>query len=469
MHGRRARVGHAAISRRRLLAAGVGCALGLARCAAAEPAPPPIDSPGQLTPDAMNTVDEGALAALGVRKLTSRRLTLYTDLPAKPAIDDLPAVFDQAFPQWCQFFEIPPGQQADWRVRGSVIADKAKFLKTGLLDEDVPPFLHGYSRNYELWLYDQPSDYYRRHLLLHEGTHSFMRTMLGRCGPPWYMEGTAELLGTHRWDQGRLTLNYFPQHREDVPMWGRIKIINDAVTQRRPMSLDGVVDYSNAAHRTTEPYAWCWAAAALLDRHPRYQARFHQLYRNVQAADFNDRFRRAFADDWQQLCEEWQLLVVDLQYGQDIPRTAVDFAPGQPLRAMATVQVAADHGWQNSGLRLEAGVPYQLSAAGRYQVARRWLHESRAAAGQTPPVWWCEPGGISARYYRGRPLGMLLATVRPDAPPPGSSSALLRPYAIGLGATLTPEHTGTLFLRINDSPAELADNAGTLSVQLQRT
>jgi hypothetical protein len=45
-------------------------------------------------------------------------------------------------------------------------------------------------------------------------------------------------------------------------------------------------------------------------------------------------------------------------------------------------------------------------------------------------------------------------------------SSLLSPIEVGLGAELTPAETGTLYLRINDSPAELADNAGGLQVQV---
>ena len=86
-----------------------------------------------------------------------------------------------------------------WRMTGFLMKDKARFAERGLLPGDLPPFAHGYSRGRNLWLYEQPSDYYRRHLLLHEGTHGFMNTILGGCGPPWYMEGMAELLGTHRW------------------------------------------------------------------------------------------------------------------------------------------------------------------------------------------------------------------------------------------------------------------------------
>ena len=132
--------------------------------------------------------------------------------------------------------------------------------------------------------------------------------------------------------------------------------------------------------------------------------------------------------------------------------------PGESSpEGVTTVTVAADRGWQNSGLRLESGVTYRLRASGRYQVANQ------------PQIWWCEPSGVSIRYYHGQPLGILLAAVRPDPAGPGPTdapSALIRPSAIGLGADLTPKQSGTLFLRINDSAGELGDNAGTLEVEV---
>jgi hypothetical protein len=84
-----------------------------------------------------------------------------------------------------------------------------------------------------------------------------------------------------------------------------------------------------------------------------------------------------------------------------------------------------------------------------------------------PQIWPCEPGGVSIRYWRGRPLGMLLAAVRPDHYSHDRPSPLTRPQPIGLGATLEPDRDGTLFLRINDSPAELRDNAGELRVRVE--
>jgi hypothetical protein len=249
-------------------------------------------------------------------------------------------------------------------------------------------------------------------------------------------------------------MNYFPADKAETPMWGRIKQIKDDCAARRARPLEMVFQYAWPAHSEVEPYAWCWAAAALLDRHPRYRERFRQLVPLVRQEDFTARFRQMLAPDWAELGEQWQVFVTELEYGYDVARAAIEFVPGEPLPAAggkATVEAA--RGWQSSRLRLEPGKTYRLRAAGRYQVADR------------PQVWWCEPGGVSIRYYRGQPLGILLAAVRPDEARP--LSALVQPITIGRDATITPDQAGTLYLRINDSAAELADNAGALEVAVE--
>ncbi len=415
------------------------------------PAPTPVDAPPHLQ------VDEWKATAAGIRKLSGKRIDIYTDLPANAEVDRLPEVFEQAFPQWCAYFHVDPQAAADWRMRGFLMKDKSRFQRAGLLPDSLPEFAHGFSWNYDLWLNEQPSDYYRRHLLLHEGTHSFMSTRLGSCGPRWFMEGVAELLATHRWQQGRLTMNYMPQSREEVPEWGRVRLIKDAFAAGRALSLRQIIDMPSAASSATEAYAWFWGVALLLDRHPRYQERFRSLIPHVRERDFTQRFYKLFESDWQELWEEWQLLVSGMEYGYDISRVAVDFTPGRPLpEGGATVTIAADRGWQSSGVVLEAGAKYRLRASGRYQVANQ------------PQIWWCEPNGVSIRYYQGRPLGLLLAAVRPNQPQYESLSALLRPTEVGLGAVLSPSQSGTLYLKINDSAAELGDNAGELKVEIRR-
>jgi hypothetical protein len=254
----------------------------------------------------------------------------------------------------------------------------------------------------------------------------------------------------------RLVLNVLPANREEVPEWGRIRLIKDAVAAHRARRIPAILGYSATAHLETEPYAWCWALCAFLDRHPRYRDRFRQLYKDVRRPDFNARFQQLFAADWRELGDQWAVFIAGIEYGYDVERAAIDFTAGHACPAAgATVALAADRGWQSSGLRLEAGTTYQLTASGRYQV------------GTQPQVWWCEPGGVSLRYYQGRPLGILLAAVRPDAPAARGPVTFLNPRAIGLAATLRPQQSGTLFLKINHSAAELATCAGQLQVRVK--
>lgn len=413
-----------------------GCHLIAAAClpvAAVEPARPTAPGP--------------------IRQLKSQHLTLWTDVASRPEVDELPAVFDLAFPQWCRYFQVDPLKHADWHITASLIQVPDRFAQAGLLPPGLPPFRNGFSLDEKLWFYEQDNPYYRRHLLLHEGTHSFMSMLVGGAGPPWYSEGMAELLATHRWDGRQLTMNYFPADAAEVPRLGRIKIVQDGFAGGNALSLAEVMAYDNRAHLQNEPYGWCWAAAAFLDGHPRYRPKFRQLYEIVGRDDFNRRVRLAYAGQWPEVCDEWQVFVANLEHGYDFERMAIEFVPGTPLSARPrTVEVAADRGWQSSGIRLEAGHTYGLAAKGRYQIAR----DKR--------IWWCEPGGVTVDYYQGQPLGVLLAAVRPDEPEAGQVTPLAAPRVIGLGATLEPTTTGTLYLRVNDSAARLADNAGSLTV-----
>jgi hypothetical protein len=430
----------------------------------------PADSPSRMIPDYERMkVDDAKATAEGIRKLEGKRITLYTDVDGEE-IDRLPAIFDQAFPQYCEYFGIDPASHGDWRATGFLMKDKERFDRAGLIPKELPDFEHGYSWNYDLWLFDQKDDYYRRHLLIHEGVHSFMNTVLGACGSPWYMEGLAEMLGTHASNEDRLTLNYFPQNREEVPGLGRIRIIRDDVAAHRAMTLPKILDYPPSAHHSNDAYAWSWAAAMFLDAHPQYQKRFRALSKDVLQDDFNANFRKIFADDLPELFEEFQVFAADMEYGYDIPRTTIDLTPGK-IEANsngekpATATVAADRGWQNSGIRLEAGKKYEITASGR------WTKKCRPAfwsgIKNLPEQIEIEPGGISIRYYHGLPLGVLLAAVRPDAPNEGKPSVFLHPTIIGLDATLAPEQSGTLFYRINDTAADLQSNAGEVKANIR--
>ncbi len=407
---------------------------------------------------ARRPIDENRATSAGIRQLVGKHITLFTDLPSAPEIDELPHVFDLAVAPWCDYFRVNRKSAEAWQMRGFLMGRREQFTAIGLLPDDLPQFLHGYAHNGELWLNEQPSEYYRRHLLLHEGTHAFMQAFLHGMGPPWYAEGIAELMGTHRWENGKLQLRYFPQSRDDVPHWGRIKIVQTEYAAGRAMSIEQINDYSLSAHLRNEPYGWSWAAAAWLDGHPQFAERFRRLPRRVDdsSREFATFFRTQYRSDQRQLVEQWQLFVANLDYGYDIAREAIINEPTRSDEGTTVaVDIRADRGWQATGLIVSAGTTYSLTAAGRYQVARE------------PKIWWCEPGGVSIRYHQGHPLGMLLAGVSDQTKPLPGITPLAHPEPIGQARELQFATSGTLFLRINDSPAELADNAGQLRVEIR--
>lgn len=425
----------------------------------AESAPIALAYSGQ--PPAQSTrFDERRANAAGIRQLVGKHITLYTDLESAPAVDELPAVFDAAIEPWCEYFHVSPRSVEAWKVRGCVMQRRERFIAVGLLPEDLPQFLNGYAQGGELWVNDQPSDYYRRHLLLHEGTHAFMQATLHGMGPPWYSEGIAELMGTHLWKDGKLQLRYFPRTRDEVPHWGRIKIVETEYEAGRGMSIEQVTDYGPTAHLRNEPYGWCWAATAFLDGHPQFAERFRRLPRRVDdtSRDFSRLFHTLYQTDDRQLEEQWQLFVVNLDYGYDLQREAIVYESRRSDQGdRVVVDIRADRGWQSTGFQVAAGTTYVLRATGRYQVA------------QSPRIWWCEPCGVTIRYYGGHPLGMLLAGVSDQSRPLSGVTPLARPEPIGGERELQFADSGTLFLRINDSPAELADNAGQLRVEIAVT
>ena len=402
-------------------------------------------------------LDERALRSRNIRVLKGKHLTLYTDLPPSPEINRLPEIFDLAVLEYCRFFDVDPKHCATWQIRGCLIDDLETFRAADLLGP-FPTHLIGYSVDDRLWVREQKSDYFRRHLILHEGVHGFMNYVFGACGPEWYMESSAEYLATHRWENGRLELGVLPEHTGDLPGWRRIEMVKDDLKAGNVKTADRIM---RSPVRQAEPpvdYAWVWAFGYLLDRHPQYRDAYRDMARWLTFRDFSNRFYLRLADRWSELQIDWLCLLDELDYGNDVPRMALDPQPGKPLASPMTFEVDASRGWQNSGVTLEAGQTYPVTASGRYRL------------GDRPKTWFAEPNGVTFRYHKGQPVGLLLGAVVPDGLFDSEDEIspedvpFLSPILIGTERELTPERSGTLYLRINDSPAELGDNEGSCRV-----
>ncbi len=402
------------------------------------------------------TKSEAEAKSVGLRVIRGKHLHLITDLPDSEEIERLPQIFDAAVPLWAKYFRIPAKTVDDWTMVGVLVGDSNRFASTAILRR-VPNLRHGFSVGHWLWIREQKSDYYRRHLLLHEGVHGFMNNFFGSCGPSWYMEGLAELLGTHHWDDKtqQLTLPYFPENRETVPYWGRIRILNDLRAENQTRSVESVLTMSFDEADDTPSYAWSWALAAFLNGHPLYGDLLRDSIVNVSLPhkEFTDRFRvKIESISSGRIRADWSDYLDHLDYGYDLSKTAIDdLSRGTPLKkGEKESRVQADRGWQNGGILVEKGKTCSFLAQGRYQVGR----EERK-------ILVSEPNGVTIRYYQGRPLGMLLGAVLSDKEKEWTL------FPIGESTTWTSPVTGTLFFRINDFPSELSDNEGEVVVQIE--
>ncbi|MGQ0633012.1 MAG: hypothetical protein ACT4QC_00215 [Planctomycetaceae bacterium] len=453
---------------------------------------PPADEPAAKAPpqpvyrssDDRPRYNDERLKVVGIERYESPHLRLYTDIGADLA-QPLPPLMDAAFAAWEEYFgPLPPDREgALFQMTGQVMAAQGPFREAGLLPEDLPAFPHGRNRGRRFWMNDQVEDYYRRHLMLHEGTHCYMTAVPNALSRHvWYMEGMAELFGTHRFDaQGQPQFRVIPDDREAFRGLGRIRLVNDEVKAGRLRTVQQVTALTANEYLQNEAYAWSWALCAFLDGHPRYRERFGALSREAARDGLSEPWDRRYEADRDDLEEEWLLFASHLCHGFDLERAAIDFRAGVGLAegASARAEIAADRGWQSSGVHVEQGKSYQVTARGRFIIANAGRDAAPSGASGAPASaandgdrlnrpWECEPQGISFRYYDGRPLGMLIGMIRAaprPAQPPHTTTLDVIP--LGREATFVAPCAGTLYLRLNDYWNELADNAGTVDLQLQ--
>ncbi|MBS0265662.1 MAG: hypothetical protein JSS02_27265 [Planctomycetes bacterium] len=404
------------------------------------------------------------LEELGIRRYESQRLVLYTDLAPELA-QPLPPLMDQAYAAWEDYFGPLPADSGEtpFQMIGYIMSDRALFREAGILTDDIRIHLEGVFRRQVFWMNDQPLDYDRRHLMIHEGTHCFMVAFPNITNRHiWYMEGMADLFRTHTTDaNGRSQFRVFPTDRQRFTGLGRTKVIEEEVRSRGPRRIEDVATLTVNDFQNYDAYSWSWALCAFLDGHPKYRERFRRMGglvvgRNDLPLDLS----QVFKQDWPEVSEEWLVFAGNVGYGYDIERTVLDLRPGKvadPQGKPAQTDVAANRGWQNSGVLVEKGKTYRLQAAGKCVLAKE------------PKPWDSEPQGISFRYHGGQPLGKLLATIRsasPEKKPPYTT--MLQVMPIGRELQLTPDTTGTLYFRVNDFWNELGDNQGSYSVTIHR-
>ncbi len=232
---------------------------------------------------------------------------------------------------------------------------------------------------------------------------------------------------------------------------GRIENLRATAAAGRTQTLSQVFAAPVGNHEIAA-YAASWAAVAFLAGHPAHAPHFAAAQRGPLDARFTERLAAQPGWDGPRATRDHAAFIADLDYGYDFTRTVVDWAPGQPLTGPQRVEVAADRGWQNTRSTLAAGDRCAFKSSGRVELGRL-PHAAHPIES--------EADGISLRWYRGRPLGRLLVAQWID------DATGFRVLGAGAAGEFTAAAAGPLFVKINESPGELADNRGRLVVELE--
>lgn len=410
--------------------------------------------------DRRPTRDDTKLAEQGFVKVRSDRLILYSDLPEKE-LEGLPDAVAQLVTLLEAYFgPLPPDpDNRRYQMTGYLMADAQRFRDAGILTEGPAQPHEGWYLGNEFWWNQQATPYYTRHLMLHEATHCFMHVMPAVDCPPWYVEGMAELFGTHyRDEKGKYLFGIMPDSSDRCPGWARVNVLQEQIAAGNLPSIDQIMAYEFDDYAKLPPYAWSWALCHFLNTHPRYQIPFRELAKQMMDGGFVKLGEQLFLPYKSDLRDEWLLFASQIQYAHDIERSVINFQSGTEIdssRKPATVKILADRGWQSAQVKLTAGHKYRVRATGRFTLAT------------TTKPWISEAQGISIRYFAGQPLGRLLGLIRPEPPAEPGNREILNLFPLGPDTTFVAAHSGTLYLRLNDAWNQLADNSGEVQVEVE--
>ncbi|MGL4593819.1 MAG: hypothetical protein ACRCUY_03715 [Thermoguttaceae bacterium] len=417
--------------------------------------------------------NEDALKKEGGRRLDGKHIALFTDLPASTEIDAYPDYFDKMVGLLCDLFQLKKENYENFHVEVFLIDNIDRFKSSGAVRQ-VPKLRTGYELRGRIWLLNQSSDYYRRHLFLHEGVHAFMEYAFGNWGDPWFREGIAEVAATHLIENNArefsLKLCHFPSTANELSRWGRIEILQNDLKINGKKTLRDIFALKGDDYYENEAYSWSFAFAAFCFNHPDYRDAFLQTSRALATLDrsplsladaFLLKLQIAHPETKKNILEsrlqnDWDDFQKNICYNYDFENTLISYniEPVEQLSQEIAVDVISNRGWQSSGIRLEKGKSYFFTASGRFEVA------------ENSEKWMAEANGITISYNNGKPLGILIAALIPEEASPSDEIGFFYPIEIGTQKTWTPPISGTLFFRINSPASNLHNNNGKVHVQI---
>ncbi len=393
-------------------------------------------------------------------KYDGKHIRLQTNVGSKQDAEDYVKAFDAATEQWIVYWGVSQEAVSGWSVDAIVMSDRQSATIAGLMKPRIPDFKFGYAAGNTVYVIGQPSAYYTEHLLLHEGVHALALHLFGGRGPTWFMEGTAELLSTHRGRGTSVEINRIPASREDSPFWGRLKLIREQRDNASIPTVESIMKVQPRLDGDVSDYSWSWAISMLLTEYPEYNETFKAM--TVAGHDSSSELTRQLYQRllarWPELVARFRLMGHSLDYGFEWKRERVALSISDPewSREPLRLTIEADNGWQSTGVKFAAGARVNVQATGDCVLAN------------DPKPWRCEPDGVTIRYHDGKPLGRLLACVLPlEYDRTATTLPALKTVSIGSNGVVQINQPSWLVFRINDFVGELGDNTGSYQLQLK--
>lgn len=221
-------------------------------------------------------------------------------------------------------------------------------------------------------------------------------------------------------------------------------------------SLAAVMGYQPNLLGQVDAYGWSWAATMMLRAYPEYRQAFMSSARNGRdkSSAFNRRLFLQLRTQWPVFNARWRLMAHELDYGFDWEIERLQISERDPIwdGKPISLDLESNRGWQSVGVRIPPGTSINVTASGSVTLADQ------------PRPWVSEPDGITYQYNRSRPIGQLIACVLPNATVKSATLPELSTQTVGKQATIEIEQFSWLLLRVNDSVADQADNAGAYRV-----
>lgn len=412
----------------------------------------------------LTKVDRNAAEAVGLHVLEEGRLILVTDMEPDETIEELPRLVTEAYEPMCRYLNLIP--QKNWRLVAFLMKENTPFVETGYLPEFLPAFRTGFSFNDTCWLYEQPSLYYRQHLLLHEMVHCLVLTHLSFVGPVWYAEGLAEYLATHDDSTQPVRLGWMPPNREATPYYGRIREIRDAVAAGNGRTFDEAFSFRHDDYATNEVYYWSWGLFWFLENHPDTRDLLHEITPQLQNSPtgqpLTDHLFQKLEKKLPKIRQQWEMFLATLDYGYVLSPMLWEEVPAESLQKEPLSRtVQANRGWQPMGIRVQKGDILTFLTQGRFLIH---------VPDEEP--YPCEANGVTIEYFRGFPLGQLQAAILPEESSAQldvvSAGTFFHPHPLGRSGQWQAPRDGLLFLRFNIPPERLEKSEGEVRVRVKK-